>query len=146
MVATPLAAMRSTHTLLNQKLRVLGAPNKTQHKSLITVTPALEFNPTGHVLDGKWPGHDYWANGGNRPRNSQEGGGPSAHHLLVEGRCPAISPPPVSSCSGRSPAKLGPKTPPDGSGSKDGVERTQTPPRRPIMKPPRDLILSEHQN
>ncbi len=33
----------------------------------------------------------------------------------------------------RFPANLGPKTPPDGSGSKDGAERTYNRPRRPIL-------------
>ncbi len=36
---------------------------------------------------------------------------------------------------GRFPAQLGPKTPPDGSGSKNGAERTQNPPMKPIRMP-----------
>ena len=32
---------------------------------------------------------------GTRPRNSQVGGGPSARHPPVEGRCPAVFPPPI---------------------------------------------------
>ena len=35
------------------------------------------------------------ATAGTRPRTSQDGGGPSAHHPLVEGRCPALSPQPI---------------------------------------------------
>ena len=47
---------------------------------------------------------------------------------------------------GRFSAKLGPKTPLNGSGSKNGVERTQNQPRRPIIVPFRDHFLSGHQN
>ncbi len=45
---------------------------------------------------------------------------------------------------GRFPAKLGPKTPLNGSGSKNGAERTYNQPRRPIQIPFRDQCLFDH--
>ena len=42
---------------------------------------------------------------------------------------------------GRFPAELGPETRSTGSGSKNGAERTQNQPRRPILRPFRDHFL-----
>ncbi len=52
----------------------------------------------------------------------------------------------VVSVLGRFPAKLGPKTPLDGPGSKKGVENNRNHPRRPIITPFRDHFLFDHQN
>ncbi len=43
---------------------------------------------------------------------------------------------------GRFPAKLCPRTPPDGPGSKNGAERTEAKPRTPIRMSFRDLFCS----
>ncbi len=47
---------------------------------------------------------------------------------------------------GRFPAELGPETRYNGSGSKNGAERTQNWPRRPILKPFRDHFLVRTRN
>ncbi len=47
---------------------------------------------------------------------------------------------------GSFPAKLGPKTPLNRSGSKTGLERTGNQPRKPILIPFRDHCLFDHQN
>ncbi len=47
---------------------------------------------------------------------------------------------------GRFPAKLSPKTPLNGPGSNNDVERTQNQPRRPILMPFRNECLVDHQN
>ncbi len=47
---------------------------------------------------------------------------------------------------GRFPAELGPETRANGSGSKNGAERTQHEPRRPIIRPSRDHVLVRTHN
>jgi hypothetical protein len=47
---------------------------------------------------------------------------------------------------GRFPAKLGPGTPLNKSGSKNGAERTSNQPQRPILIPCRDHFLIDQQN
>ena len=47
---------------------------------------------------------------------------------------------------GQFPAELGLETPLNGSGSKNGAERTQNQPRRPILRPFRDHVLVRTHN
>ena len=47
---------------------------------------------------------------------------------------------------GRFPAELGPETRSNGSGSKNGAERSHNQPKRPIMRPFRDHVLVRTHN